>query len=440
MTRSNNSDGAGKTGKPHDGSKPEAATPRPPKKQPAKSAAQKKALPKKAVPEKAVPEKPTSKKPMAEQAAAESAKSQEAQKPANKQPNAEKMPVDKETKSPGETPAPPVSAGAPAPKRGGFGAAFVGGLVAAAVGFGASQYLGNENWPFSRKPSPVEQLSKVVAAQNTRIAKLEEGLAQLSTSVSSLATRAQVGDLDQRIAGAESMVEKLRASLAELDRRLIDLENRPVSTPGAPDEAVAAYERELQAMREMFQAELDKIDARQAETAKGQQEIAAQAQASKILATMAELRAALDSGKPFGDLVDKLSGLGVNVPVELATVSANGVPTLAELRESFPDFARSALLASARETVQSGKSGGITGFLRAQLGARSLKPREGDDPDAVLSRAEAATAQGDLARALAEIDRLPDVAKQEMATWAARARARNDAVTAYEALMAQQLQ
>ena len=74
------------------------------------------------------------------------------------------------------------------------------------------------------------------------------------------------------------------------------------------------------------------------------------------------------------------------------------------------------------------------GFIRTQLDARSLEPREGDDPDAILSRAEAATQQGRLTDALAEIEALPDVARAELSDWAAQATRRLEAVAAAQQL------
>jgi hypothetical protein len=75
--------------------------------------------------------------------------------------------------------------------------------------------------------------------------------------------------------------------------------------------------------------------------------------------------------------------------------------------------------------------------LRAQLGVRSLEPREGDDTDAILSRAEAALAGGRLGDALAEIETLPEAARAATSDWAARATARHDALAAAEELSAQ---
>ena len=56
-------------------------------------------------------------------------------------------------------------------------------------------------------------------------------------------------------------------------------------------------------------------------------------------------------------------------------------------------------------------------FLIAQTGARSLSPHEGTDPDAVMSRAQAAVDAGDLARALQELGGLPEAGQAMMSGW-----------------------
>jgi hypothetical protein len=75
-------------------------------------------------------------------------------------------------------------------------------------------------------------------------------------------------------------------------------------------------------------------------------------------------------------------------------------------------------------------------FLRSQTGARSLAPRAGDDPDAVLSRAEAAVRDGRLREALAELEALPPAAAAELAPWRARAEQRVEALDALDEMQA----
>ena len=85
-----------------------------------------------------------------------------------------------------------------------------------------------------------------------------------------------------------------------------------------------------------------------------------------------------------------------------------------------------------RSDADTGGGNVLTNFLKAQTGARSVAPREGDDPDAVLSRANASVEAGDIAAALDEIQALPENARQvpAMAEWLAGAQAYNDAQAA----------
>ena len=105
---------------------------------------------------------------------------------------------------------------------------------------------------------------------------------------------------------------------------------------------------------------------------------------------------------------------------------------MATLRDTFAPAARDALAAARAGTVETDRS--LGSFLRRQLGARSVEPREGDDPDAVLSRAEAALTQGRLQQTLDEIAALPDPARAALADWTALARLRLSALGAAETL------
>ncbi|MFV2003443.1 MAG: COG4223 family protein, partial [Paracoccaceae bacterium] len=132
--------------------------------------------------------------------------------------------------------------------------------------------------------------------------------------------------------------------------------------------------------------------------------------------------------------VEALRGAGIEVPAPLATLGVDGVATLADLQTTYPEAARGALNAAVRADVAAGRTGRLAGFLRTQLGTRSLEPREGDDADAVLSRAEAALVAGDLAAALGELQGLPEAGSASIAAWVARAGARQQALNSVAAL------
>ncbi|MEO0828964.1 MAG: hypothetical protein AAFY03_00705 [Pseudomonadota bacterium] len=124
----------------------------------------------------------------------------------------------------------------------------------------------------------------------------------------------------------------------------------------------------------------------------------------------------------------------VDIPEVLQAASETGIPTAESIAEALPGTARSALDALRRETPAGSTGERLTNFFQTQVGARSLAPREGDDPDAVLSRVEAAVRQGDLSTALSTLDVLPETGQAIFSDWIAEATKRRDALDAAEAL------
>jgi hypothetical protein len=118
----------------------------------------------------------------------------------------------------------------------------------------------------------------------------------------------------------------------------------------------------------------------------------------------------------------------------LADAAATGVPTLPDLQRAFPDAARAALDAALKADMGEGWADRVAAYLRTQTGARSLKPLEGNDPDAILSRAEAALDAGQVGTALTEIVALPEAAQPALADWSAAAAQREAATAAVAAL------
>ena len=75
--------------------------------------------------------------------------------------------------------------------------------------------------------------------------------------------------------------------------------------------------------------------------------------------------------------------------------------------------------------------------MRAQTGARSLTAQDGADPDAVLSRAEAALRNGQVADALAELPDLPGPGQERLGDWISRAQTFLDVNAAFAGYAAQ---
>jgi hypothetical protein len=321
--------------------------------------------------------------------------------------------------------------------RGGIFPMLLGGIVAAAIGFAAAQYSGITGWPFGTQTSEVEELTVVVDTQNSSIEALKTEIAELKRQIDELPAQSDLSAIADRQTKTETATDASIEKLDLAEQRLTDLENRPIPEVGATVEAVAAYERELTAMRQMFEAELARIEAAQKQVSEAGEETTARANSAFERASLARIEAALDSGAPFSDAIATLSDAGVAVPQSLTSVAKSGVPTLAQLQGDFPDAARAALSVSVTVDPEDGQISRFSAFLKAQLGTRSLEPREGDDPDAVLSRAEDALRKGDIALSITELDALPETALEQLANWIAQAQMRLDITTAVAALAAE---
>lgn len=354
---------------------------------------------------------------------------------------------------------PIVAAKPPAPQiqvvKGSMWPALFGGIIAACIGFivGRGDVI-DQYLPQSMQRPAVDisgleaksadlalQLETLGAEQEVRIAALEAvsaddilgTVAALETDIEVIAERITtietrpVAEAVEPGAPVEA-VENLQSALAAQNAQIAALAERAEAVePGAPVEAVENLKSALAAQNAQIAALAERAEAAEANAA---------GEAARILAQAALLRVmtAVDSGEAFDQALTNLEEVTpVEVPVPLKDAAVEGVPTLASLQAEFPDAARAAL-ASARAEVPESEVVGITGFLKRQLNARSIAPREGDDPDAVLSRAQAAVSSGDLSTALTEIDALPDVARTAMNDWLEAATARKAVQDAANAL------
>jgi hypothetical protein len=377
----------------------------------------------------------------------------------------------------------------PAPRRSGAFLGFLmGGAIAAGGGFALARYQ-PDLLPVGSNPAVTAQLDQQVTALSDLRQQVEALAARETPDIT--AELAKLGDeiraeVDSRIAAlppapdlsalAEEARTAAEGALAGIEARLSSLEQRPAADPtataassitaagdgaaasgttggsGVSASVLAAYDQELQALKAELEAQRStatgasdelKALAEQAETqlaaataeaAKLKADAEAAGKAALARAALSRIKASLDSGEPYSGAVTELTEAGQEVPDVLAASAAAGIPSLTELQRSFPEAARAALEAALRADMGETWTERATAFLRTQTGARSLTPREGNDPDAILSRAEAALDEGQLAAALAELAALPEVARAPLADWIATAEQREAASAAVTAL------
>ena len=94
---------------------------------------------------------------------------------------------------------------------------------------------------------------------------------------------------------------------------------------------------------------------------------------------------------------------------------------LEQLRNTFPQEARSALKKINPSEGKDKTSQKIIAFLKSHITTRSLKPLSGDSIDAILSRTERNLKLNNLGDALKELQNLPENAKKSINNWISEA-------------------
>lgn len=303
--------------------------------------------------------------------------------------------------------------------------AILGGLIAAGIGFGVA-------YGFIPRADP--DMSVTVAENEFAITNLRRDLAAMSapaTEIDFTPVTRQITELRTQLT---TEIDVLKDRIDVFDERLVVLEKQPSADGTLQESALQAYQSELDTLRaqveEQAGAALQQLESTRAEAAAIEQSALQAAEAAQVRSALAQIQTALTTGAPMESaLADLQDAMSDPIPDSLTAV-AEGVPTLAKLQADFPNAARAAL-ADARAGGASGEQTSAFGsFLREQLNVRSVAPRDGNDADAILSRAQAAVSAGQLQTALDEIAALPDVAKARLAEWTAVAQMRVDAVTA----------
>lgn len=366
-------------------------------------------------------------------------------------------------------------------RRGGFLPIFFGGVLAAGVGFVAGQYP--DGWPFamqtpdtfrgditSQLAAQAEQLTAAqaaldlaldqaanerealrgtAAASTDRLGSLFSQITQLESkntgafdSLSAkIAENTDVAlDISDQTAALMAVTETsnlrmtaLSDQLAELQTRLAALEKRPVVEAVSP-EAIAAYEREIDRLREDVTAQRAEIASIAQEAVTAEQSASSLASEAAAQAAVAEILAALQNGRPYEAQLQRLADAELVLPAALTASASTGVSTQASLIELFPDAARAALAAARAAENADAQDRSLGAILRRQFAVRSLTPQEGMTTDAILSRAEDALRRGDLATVLAELNSLSPAASAALAEMRDLIAARHDAFAATMAI------
>ena len=304
----------------------------------------------------------------------------------------------------------------------------VAGFVCAGLGFGAAilSQPSNPIWPVHPDVAQFrDETTGQITGIDTRLNALEGRLTDVDQRAVGDVFQS---DLDELTTSYGQRFLEIASQFENFDKRLAALEKSTIES-AIPDELVAQYQDEVGRLKETLEAQRESLQQFMSETAETANEVTQRAKDTVARGILAQIRAAIDAGGPFDTAIKEFDEqVGEVLPNQLRSLAEEGVQTYQELRDSFAEAARSALNAARDELNESEGFAGIGNYLRKQFQARSVKPKAGDDADAVLSRAEQALRENDLNGALNELDALPDAARDQMQPWIDQARERQDAL------------
>jgi hypothetical protein len=263
-------------------------------------------------------------------------------------------------------------------------------------------------------------VSQPAAAAAPMSTEARERLDAFAAEVAALGRSvAAAGALGDRITAAEkaaATVPDLTGRLDGLVGRLRDLDAVVAPLKTLPDGVaeLAARSDKLEAALTDLRRLATTLEARAGDTTARVAGLASARQDAVLALALADLRTAVDAGRPF---VEPLAVVGALRPDDaplaaLQPLAKTGVPPVARLAATFPALARRI---GEAELAKRSAGGGVVDRLLAQarqsVTVRALDEPAGDSVPARLVRIETALGAGDVAAALTDWRALPEAAR-----------------------------
>lgn len=227
-----------------------------------------------------------------------------------------------------------------------------------------------------------------VQALDTKLKEIEATVATLGAKEGGMSA-AEIDGLNQKIASLEGAIDATSKAGTDMDERL------------------AAVEQSIAGLSQKVEAQADQPRIALAIAASG-------------------LKAAVDRGGTFAAELETLAAVAPNAPelAELRTLAEKGVPSRADLVAAAPAAATAMIDASRVVDDNAGFLDRLMTSAESLVKVRPVGVVEGEGVPEKTARMEAALKDGDLAKALAEYETLPEPAKAAGAAFADAVRSR----------------
>lgn len=243
------------------------------------------------------------------------------------------------------------------------------------------------------------RLAAEVEKQKADITAALEGMRQRLGGLEGM--RAEVDGLVGRLGGVETSNAEAKADRSRIAQTL--------------DQTLEATQGRVGAM----ESKVAEIEAGAAEAAKAQSE-------AVFAVALADLKSAVDAGRPFEpelEVVKRSAPEGLPALAPLDGFAKAGVPSITKLREELPKLTR-AMIAAVDETSGASFLDRMWSHATQAVRIRPAGETAGESIGAKVSRVESRMVGGDLQAALAAWKELPEPARKTSATWGAALEAR----------------
>lgn len=298
------------------------------------------------------------------------------------------------------------------------------------------------------------EFSSLKSDLDARLAQMEKAVAQFGTDSDGTANSAAVTEIATELKGLRAAVDtaeaKAKTRQEQTDQTIADLQAQlalvqeniadgTIAITGTDNPEAAAqiskYNQQLQQLIEQIStqeqinadllARLDAIANAQTDLVATKAEVVEisefaqeKADGAALALALSELRAAVKAGAPYAAFITQIETLSATpVSDALKEQAQLGIKPLHVLQQEFPAAARLGLKASLQAAPGDGLTAKLAAYVKSQVSARSLEEREGDDPDAVLSRAEAALGRGQVQASVDLVGQLPKDGVAAMQDW-----------------------
>ncbi len=315
-------------------------------------------------------------------------------------------------------------------------------------------------WTFGLLSYRADEAGNQWTGLSAKVAGLERQVRELAAPTPAAPDQKRTEEIDARLTRLEAAAAAPRASgsdpalaekLADLDRRTEQALTAARDAEGRA-EAAASQAQKADAQTPANPAERGELDALAARLTSLEQQLkAAEQRLGKVaagadrtvrLALVAmELRTAVERGIPFTAELQAARQLAEN-PSALAALEASaatGVPSPAALAQNLSKLAPAMLEAASAPRREAGVMERLQASAERLVRIRPVEEASGDEPSTMVARAELKATRGDIAGALADLERLPEPVRAPAAGWIAAAKARLAAIDAAKALAANAL-